>query len=207
MKPKIGPLAGAILALRRQLRETQRGMANRLGASLRAYSYWESGERTPTGGWLARLAAIAEREAAHKFDMAALFSEGKADMLQGRPPAWRQVIAAEAMAPRSINEQWAHIAIEIIFQEAPETVQGKVIEMIETWAGKYGAPPSPTRQVRTGRALDDAAAEALDLRRQAARETPGPDSDKLTGTKVALTETSRDEQATPVHKRKERLHR
>jgi len=80
MKPPVGPLVGAIRRLRSLLHETQRGMAERLGVSLRAYSYWESGRRTPTGGWLARLSALALHDAGRDFQNAALFGDYAQDL-------------------------------------------------------------------------------------------------------------------------------
>lgn len=58
MKPPIGPFADAVRAVREALGETQEGMARRLGVSLSGYKFWESGDRTPSAGWILKLQAL-----------------------------------------------------------------------------------------------------------------------------------------------------
>lgn len=48
----------AISALQRALRETQEGMARRLGCTLGAYAKWVRGERSPQGKWLLKLLSL-----------------------------------------------------------------------------------------------------------------------------------------------------
>jgi transcriptional regulator with XRE-family HTH domain len=49
------PIASAIKALRKKLRETQAGMARLLGVSLRSYDRWEAGDTNPRGDVLIRM--------------------------------------------------------------------------------------------------------------------------------------------------------
>src|SRR5260370_14625343 len=58
LKPVVGPFAQAVRALRESLRESQEAMAPRLGLSLSGYKFWESGDRTPSGGWILKLRAL-----------------------------------------------------------------------------------------------------------------------------------------------------
>jgi len=52
---------------------------------------------------------------------------------------------------KSAGEQWAHIAVEVIFERAPQAIQAKLMDILEEWAGKYCAPPSPMKPVASGR--------------------------------------------------------
>lgn len=56
-------------------------------------------------------------------------------------------LPAPAQPNRSVGEQWAHLAVEIIFERAPEAIQAKVMDILEEWAGKFGAPPSPMKSL------------------------------------------------------------
>lgn len=75
MKPALGPFVGAIKELRKTLNETQEGMARRLGVSLSGYRYWESGQRTPSAGWLVRLHDLALEVGAERVQTALMFRD------------------------------------------------------------------------------------------------------------------------------------
>lgn len=43
----------------------------------------------------------------------------------------------------SPREEWAHMAVAILFERAPTQIQDALIDKLEEWSGRYGHPPSP----------------------------------------------------------------
>ena len=118
----------AINELRRELGLSQEALARKIGVSLSTVSRWEQGLMAPRGAAIISLAELAPDD------------ESLAKLGIPRRPNVRG---------KSGPEQWAHLAVEIIFQEAPEAVKAKLIDVLEEWAGKYGHPPSPMKPIPT----------------------------------------------------------
>jgi len=62
---KIGIIT-ALKLLQERLNETQPGMAQRLGCSLRAYTAWLAGDRVPTGEWMLKILSLCPDEETRK---------------------------------------------------------------------------------------------------------------------------------------------
>lgn len=114
----------AVFELRQERGWSQNLLAVEVGVDPSTVSRWERAVMDPGGEHLSKMVQAC--------------LSGRTRAMFGLQPATRGLA-------KSAGEQWAHIAVEVIFERAPEAVQAKVIEMLETWAGKYGAPPSPLK--------------------------------------------------------------
>ncbi len=117
MKPSIGPFAYAVRAVRNALGETQEGMARRLGVSLSGYKFWESGDRTPSAGWIIKLQALCPDE-----DTRALFGGGPVNSPYHRPRPGRKLTEEQEEIVRNYND--AATGINILFEVADSGHRG-----------------------------------------------------------------------------------
>lgn len=105
-----------------------------MGRKLRAVQRWEAGKGAPEASALTKLIELCPDE-----ETRALF-RSPSDAPRQRP--------IPLSSRKSIGEQWAHLAVEMIFERAPEAIHAKMIDLLEEWAGKYGTPRSPMKAVQ-----------------------------------------------------------
>lgn len=157
-------LGDDIKSLRKLLGDwSQERLARELGCSGGAIRKWEKGSRHVNLSAVQRMATLAPTiELRARFQGAAY---------QGREPATNPT--------KSMGEQWAHIAVEVIFERAPEPVRAALLDYLEERAGRYGAPPSPSKPLP--------APTLEEIYRRAAAERRREVSDKINSTEVPLT--------------------
>jgi len=116
-------VAEAVRTIRGSTGLSQWDFAHRFEIPIRALQNWEQGITLPDFDGLSHLIKVAGADAYHLFKAMGI----------GNPETIDQ------------NEQWTHIAVTVIFERAPEAIKAKLIDILEEWAGKYGAPPSPMK--------------------------------------------------------------
>jgi transcriptional regulator with XRE-family HTH domain len=109
-------LASPIRQLREALRETQEGMARRLGCTTSGYIQWERGRRVPGGDWLLKLMALCPDA-----ETRSLF-EDEIDLFQGepasRPRQAKRAVRSGSTTPEQRRQarEVAREAIEILYE-------------------------------------------------------------------------------------------
>ena len=131
-------LAQAVKVVREETGLKPHHFADKLGISPAMVSSLETGRRNPSPTLAMKIADLARDMEARNQLLA------RAGISPERIKDWYPELAPRNNARRrDPREQWLHVAIETIFERAPETVKDKIVKLLEGYAYEYGVEKSP----------------------------------------------------------------